>query len=50
MICCVVAACFILRYLVKWDEVSKYFGFEAKNYEADKYGYYEYSELDAFED
>jgi len=50
MLCCVVAACFILRYLVKWDEVSKYFGFKAKSGEDDYYGYSEFCELDAFED
>ncbi|NLO46965.1 MAG: hypothetical protein GX111_01385 [Clostridiales bacterium] len=50
MICCVVAACFILRYLVKWEKLSKYLGFEQKKYEEDRYGYYEYCELDAFDD
>lgn len=50
MICCVIAACFILRYFVKWEEVSKYFGFEARKSEDDRYGYYEYCELDSFDD
>jgi hypothetical protein len=49
MLCCIVAACFILRYLVKWEAVSKYLGFERKE-EDDGYGYYEYCELDAYDD
>jgi hypothetical protein len=50
MICCVIAACFILRYFIKWEEVSRYFGFEVRKNEEDRYGYYEYDELDRFDD
>lgn len=50
MICCVVAACFILRYLVEWDELSRFFGFEPKYADRDDYGFTEYCELDVYED
>ena len=49
MLCCVIAACFIARYLIKWDAIAKYFGFTPKD-DGDRYGYREYCELDAFDD
>ena len=50
VICCIVAACFILRYFVRWDEVSRFFGFESKYEDKDEYGFTEYCELDSFDD
>lgn len=50
MICCIVAACFILRYFVKWTEVSRWFGFENKYGDHDEYGFREYCELDEYRD
>ena len=50
MICCVVAACLILRYFVQWDKVSRWFGFESKYGDKDEYGFREYCELDEYSD
>jgi hypothetical protein len=47
MICCVVAAYFIFRYIIRLRRVAKYFGFESQEDE-DRYGWYEYCELDEF--
>lgn len=46
MLCCVVAAYVIVRYIIRLRRVAKYFGFEAEN--EDRFGWSEYSELDQF--
>jgi hypothetical protein len=50
VICCIIAACFILRYLVQWGDVAKYFGFKDIYGDKDPYGFTEYCELDQYED
>ena len=50
MICCVVAACFILRYFVKWGEVCRWFGFDDIYGDRDEYGFRSYCELDEYAD
>jgi hypothetical protein len=46
MLCCVVAACLIVRYIIRWRKVRKYFGFESGD--EDRFGWSEYCELDRF--
>jgi hypothetical protein len=46
MLCCVVAAYFIFRYIIRLQRLAKYFGFDAG--EEERFGWTEYSELDEF--
>lgn len=50
MVCCVVAAYFIFRYILRWRDVAKYLGFEFKDSEDEEgFGWQEYCELDQYE-
>ncbi|MDR2615260.1 MAG: hypothetical protein LBC28_01635 [Oscillospiraceae bacterium] len=45
MLCCVVAAAFILRYVARIEKLARYFGF-AREPKSEPYGWKEYCELD----
>jgi hypothetical protein len=47
MLCCIIAAGLIARFLVNWGELKKYIGFEPKA-EENAYGWNEWCELDNY--
>ena len=47
MLCCVVAAYFILRYVIGWQRITEYLGISAPKKE--NFGWREASELDRFD-
>ena len=47
MLCCVIAACLVVKIIVRWKTLAKYLGFTFKD-EDDRYGYLERGELDAY--
>ena len=48
MLCCVVAAYFILRYVIGWQRIREFLGMDEVKKE--EYGWGEASELDRFSD
>ncbi|MDR2531007.1 MAG: hypothetical protein LBC65_05670 [Oscillospiraceae bacterium] len=48
MPCCLIAAAFLATFVVRWDRVKAYLGFEVTDRNA--YGWNEYCELDEYAD
>lgn len=48
MICCVIAAAFIVKYVIGFGKIAALFGFAPRPKE-DVYGYTKYCELDDYE-
>ena len=48
MLCCVIAACLLVKILVRWKALAKYLGFSAVD-EQEEFGFIEYGELDTYE-
>jgi hypothetical protein len=47
MLCCVIAGLIIVRIVVRWKDLKRFFGFEVKD--DNPYGWEEYCELDEYE-
>ena len=47
MLCCVIAACLIVKIMLRWQSLAKYLGFTVRD-EEERYGYVEHGELDAY--
>jgi hypothetical protein len=47
MLCCVIAACLVVKILVRWRALAKYFGISVRGGD-NPYGYVEYDEFDVY--
>jgi len=47
VLCCIIAAAFILKYAARKDTIKRYLGYTQSLF--DQYGYAEYCEIDDFE-
>jgi hypothetical protein len=47
MLCCVIAACLIVRIMVRWRGLARHLGFVVRD-EEEHYGYFEHGELDVY--
>jgi hypothetical protein len=47
MLCCVVAACLVVKIMVRRRVLARYLGFTVRD-EEERYGYFEHGELDVY--